>query len=759
MNLEQLIGYLGNDSDFQRNLTKWLVFDAKEAHSVDFPPQLDSRLIEALRAKGIPNLFTHQQEAFHSVRKGQNTVVVTPTASGKTLSYNLPVFQEILNNPNSRAIYLFPTKALSQDQVKEAQDLVRLLGEDIKTFTFDGDTPRDVRRTIRSAGHIVVTNPDMLHQGILPHHTLWIKLFENLKFVVIDEIHAYRGVFGSHLANVIRRLKRIAAFYGSKPQFICSSATIDNPKELAENLIEESVTLIDHNGAPRGKKNFLFYNPPVVNKELGLRRSVVSEVNKVARKIMPTGAQIIIFARSRLRVEILVTYLKEAAIYLHINPDKVRGYRGGYLPRERRAIEQGLKNGQIQVVVSTNALELGIDIGQLDVSIMAGYPGSVASAWQQSGRAGRRQSTSLTILVASSAPLDQYIIQHPDYFFTKNPETAQIDRENLPILMSHLKCAAFELPFNDQEVFTPDITPQLLNFLTEENILRHTDHKYFWMREIFPAEEVGLRSTAAENVVIIDSGNPKNKVIGEIDLFAAPEMVHNDALYIHNSIQYHVDELDWDEKKAYVHEVDADYYTDAITKTDLKVLDILEEGPAASRGFLKYFGEVAVTRVTTGYKKIKFHTHENVGMGRVYLPEQEMQTSALWWTFSDDLFIDPFFKESVIGEGLKGIAYALQNLIPLYIMCDISDISVVPRVNDPFTHLPTIYVYDKYQGGIGLSKKLFSIDQSVLKAVRTHIISCGCKQGCPSCTGPTIEGGLFGKESALKILENLVLDL
>ena len=759
MNLEQLIDYLGNDAQFQQQLTKWLVFDSKEAITTDFPQELDPRLKKALQKKGIEKLFTHQKETFFEVQKGNNTVVVTPTASGKTLSYNLPVFQEILSNPESRAIYLFPTKALSQDQVKEAQDLVRLLGVDIKTYTFDGDTPRDVRRTIRSAGHIVVTNPDMLHQGILPHHTLWIKLFENVKYIVIDEIHAYRGVFGSHLANIIRRLKRICAFYGSAPKFICSSATIDNPQELAKNLIEEEIVLIDKNGAPRGKKHFLFYNPPVVNHELGLRRGVVSEVKQVARKIMPTGAQIIIFARSRLRVEILVTYLREVAKQLKINPDKVRGYRGGYLPKERRAIENGLKNGQIQVVVSTNALELGIDIGQLDVSIMAGYPGSVASAWQQSGRAGRRQSTSLTILVASSSPLDQYIVEHPDYFFTKNPETAQIDRENLSILMSHLKCAAFELPFTEDEVFTPDITPQLLDFLVDENILRKTEGKYFWMREIYPADEVGLRSTAAENVVIIDSNGPEHRVIGEIDLFAAPEMVHKDAIYIHNSVQYHVDELDWDEKKAYVHEVEADHYTDAITKTELKVLDILQKNNVEQTVYRKTYGEVAVTRVTTGYKKIKFHTHENVGMGRVYLPEQEMQTSALWWEFSGDLFIDPFFKESIIGEGLKGIAYAMQNLIPLYIMCDISDISVIPRVNDPFTHAPTIFVYDKFQGGIGLSKKLFSIDKAVITAVAAHIESCACKQGCPSCTGPTLEGGLFGKQSALKIIQMLNMDV
>ena len=752
--LAQLIDNLSKDIDFQKNVTKWLTLKEQSARYVPFPQATDKRLIEVLEEKGIKQLYSHQAEAFERIMQGKNVVIVTPTASGKTLSYNLPVFQTILTNPEARALYLFPTKALSQDQVKETQDLIKKLKADIKSFTFDGDTPADIRRTIRSAGHIVVTNPDMLHQGILPHHTLWIKLFENLKFVVLDEIHAYRGVFGSHLANLMRRLKRICAFYGTAPQFICSSATIANPKELAEQLIGDTVDLIDNNGAPRGKKHFIFYNPPVVHRELGLRRSVVNEVKQIVRKLLPTGAQMIVFARSRLRVEILLTYLREMAGQLKVNPNLVRGYRGGYLPKERRQIENGLKKGEIQVVVSTNALELGIDIGQLDISILAGYPGSIASTWQQAGRAGRRQGTSLTILVASSSPLDQYIIEHPEYFTEKNPETAQIDPDNLYILMSHLKCAAFELPFQEDEVFAPDITRQLLDFLVEENVLRKTEDKYFWMREIYPADEISLRNASPENVVIIDTSD-HNRVIGEIDLFSAPELVHKDAIYIHEGVQYHVDELDWDEKKAYVHQVKVNHYTDAITKTNIKVLDVLEE--EALNAYKKVYGELAVSRVTTGFKKIKFNTHENIGMGRVHLPEMEMQTSALWWEFDERLFVDPYFQESVIGEGLKGIAYTLNNLIPLYIMCDVNDISVVPMVRAPFSHRPTIYVYDKYQGGMGLSKKLYEIDREVLKGVLQHIKSCACAHGCPSCTGPTLENTLFGKESAVKILETLKL--
>ncbi len=755
MNLAQLIDYLSRDAEFQQNLTKWNVLQPRPAQFSDFPEALDKRLVGVIQEKNIKQLFTHQAKAFEYVTKGQNIVIVTPTASGKTWSYNLPIFNHFIKNPEARALYLFPTKALSQDQLKELEDINKKLQLGLKTYTFDGDTPADIRKTIRTAGNIVVTNPDMLHQGILPHHTMWIKLFENLKYIVPDEIHTYRGVFGSHVANLLNRLKRLCAFYGSKPQFICASATIHNPQELAEKIIGESVTLIDENGAPSGEKHFLFYNPPVVNPELGLRRSVISEVKNICRKLIPTGAQIIVFARSRMRVELLVTYLHDLAEEFKINKNKIRGYRGGYLPNERRAIERGLRDGSVQVVVSTNALELGIDIGGLDVAIMAGYPGSIASTWQQAGRAGRRQSVALTIMVASSAPLDQYIIDHPDYFFQKNPETAFVDSQNLPILISHLKCAAFELPFEEKEEFTPQITGQLLDFLAKERVLRKTDSKYFWMSEIYPADEVSLRNTTQENVVIIDTSN-KNKVIGEVDLFAAQEMLHNEAIYIHDSVPFYVDRLDWEELKAYVHRLDSDHYTDAITKTNVKVLDVLEEEELPN--YQKFLAEVAVARAITGYKKIKFRSHENIGFGRVYLPELEMQTNALIIQFPERLFEnDDYFKESVISEGIKGISYAMRNLVPLYIMCDSTDVAVFSMIRDPFSHLPSIYLYDRYQGGIGLSKKLFSREKVLLNAVNDHIAQCPCKTGCPSCVGPSLEGSSYTKESALRILQKLDL--
>ena len=752
MNLPQLLDHLSTKKEFLQNITTWKTIPARNAHTVDFPDSIPPKIREVLKQEGIGSLYTHQASALMQIQLGKNVVIVTPTASGKTLTYNLPILIELLKNREIRTLYIFPTKALAQDQVHELHHLIAQLDEPIICHTFDGDTPPDVRRTIRSAGHIVVTNPDMLHQGILPHHTLWIKLFENLKFIVIDEIHAYRGVFGSHFSNVIRRLKRICTFYGSDPQFICSSATIANPREIAEKLTGTPIEIVDDNGAPTGERHFLFYNPPVINRELGLRNSVIKEVRNIVRQFLPTGIQLIVFARSRLNVEILLTYLKEAARQLKISTEKIRGYRGGYLPNERREIELGLRNGSIQVVVSTNALELGIDIGQLDVSIMTGYPGSIASSWQQAGRAGRRLTNSVSIMVLSSAPLDQYLAEHPDYFFGKNPETANIDQDNLPILMSHLKCAAFELPFTSDEKFGTDATQQLLQYLKNERVLRETDGKYYWMQDVYPADEISLRNANPNNVVIVNTSD-NNQIIGEVDLFSAPLLVHKDAIYIHESQQYQVDELDWDGRKAYVSETDSDYYTDAIAKTDLKVLDILER---REDRYYTFYGEVAVTTVATAFKKVKFFSHENVGMGKIYLPEMEMHSNSTWLEFPGVLFTDPYFEESVIGEGIRGIAYTMQNLIPLYIMCDRTDISVIPMVRAPFSNLPTVYIYDRYAGGIGLSKKVYNILPTILEAVLEHIQSCPCDNGCPSCIGPPLESGLFGKESAKRIVRELI---
>lgn len=750
MNIDQIVDLLKSSSGFVDQVTHWERISSREAEYAPYPAQINPKLVEALKTRGIRQLYTHQSEAVEAVLEGRHVVVVTPTASGKTLCYNLPVLQAVLENPESRALYLFPTKALSQDQVTELHGLVETLGVDIKTYTFDGDTPVSARKAIRMVGHIVVTNPDMLHQGILPHHTKWVKLFENLRYVVIDEVHSYRGVFGSHLANLIRRLKRICTFYGARPQFIGCSATIANPQELFEKLVVEDVVLINKSGAPRGEKHFIFYDPPVVNRELGIRKSAVKEVRHIAKQFLSAGVQTIVFARSRLRVEILLTYLREAMRALKKSPRLIRGYRGGYLPNQRREIEKGLREGTIQGVVSTNALELGIDIGQLSVSIMAGYPGTIASTWQQAGRAGRRESVSVAVLVATSSPLDQYIINHPEYFFESAPEMGIVDPNNLIILLSHVKCAAFELPFRDGEEFGVDATDELLKYLEEHHVVHHAGDQYHWTSEAYPAEEVSLRRAAPDNVVIVDTTEGE-RVIGEVDLYSAPILAHDEAIYIHEGEQYHVDKLDWERRKAYVRRVSVDYYTDAQTKTDIRVMDAFESASVPAGN--KAHGEVSVTTLATLFKKIKFGTHENVGAGKIHLPEMTMHTSAYWWELDEAVRESLSLSEANLSDGLKAVANVLENVVPLWVMTDPKDLRTVPMLRSPFSSKPTVYIYEHTPGGVGYSRKIFNLHDELLKAARELVHSCGCLSGCPSCVGPGLEVGERGKESAIKILE------
>ncbi|HIW34637.1 MAG TPA: DEAD/DEAH box helicase, partial [Candidatus Paenibacillus intestinavium] len=713
------------------------------------PIDLHPELYKALQSKGMTELYTHQRDAFEAANRGMDVVTVTPTASGKTLCYNLPVLQEIVEHSESRALYMFPTKALAQDQVAELQQFADLMDCELKCNTYDGDTPPSARTAIRNAGHIVVTNPDMLHSAILPHHTKWVKLFENLKFIVIDEVHAYRGVFGSHVANVIRRLLRICHFYGSNPQFLLASATIDNPGEHASRLIGKPVHVVDVNGAPAGEKHFIFYNPPVVNEQLGIRRSSVLETKKLASMLIKQGLQTIVFARSRVRVELLLTYLQELTDH-KVNDHTIRGYRGGYLPKLRREIEKGLRSGEIKAVVSTNALELGIDIGQLQACVLNGYPGTIASTWQQSGRAGRRNEVSVTFLVASSSPLDQYMVQNPDYFFNRPPERALIDPDNLLILIDHVKCAAYELPFQRGEQFGKEALEDMLEFLTEEKVVTYSGDRWFWMEQSFPAHNISLRSAAGENFIIIDISN-QNKVIGEVDRFSAPTLIHEEAIYIHEGIQYQVEKLDYEEKKAYVREVDVDYYTDANLAVELKVLHIDEQKITGE--LEQCYGEVTVNAQPTIFKKIRLLTHENIGSGPIHLPEEELHTASYWFTFSDER-LAAMTKEQV-QSALLGLSNVLSNIAPLYLMCDPFDIRVIPQVKALHTGKPTIFFYDRYPGGIGLSKRLYEIHSSLILNAQQLITQCQCISGCPACVGPIEEVGIIGKQSALQLLDEV----
>jgi len=747
MNIEQLIDYLKSDRGFNENVVSWNTVPAKDAVYSEFPDYIDRRLVDYYVSKGILKPYSHQRAAFDHARKKNDFVVVTPTASGKTLCYNVPVIDEIIKNPESRALYIFPTKALAQDQMHELNRIVESLELKIKTYTFDGDTPANARKSIRESGHVVITNPDMLHSGILPHHTIWVKLFENLKFVVIDEVHTYRGIFGSHFCNLLRRLERICNFYGSNPKFILCSATIANPKDHAEALTGRSMFLVNESGAPSGEKNFIIYNPPVVNENLGIRQSSVKLSAEIASTFIRNKITTIVFAKSRIRAEIITNYIKEKT---HA---RLAAYRGGYLPVERRDIEHKMRSGELDGIVSTNALELGIDIGSLDAVISVGYPGSVSSLLQQFGRAGRRNSSSLSLLVANSSALDQYIAENPEFLTGFPPENAVINPDNLLILLDHIKCAAFELPFSETERFAPHIstTKEILDYLESEGILKNASGKYHWMNAIYPANEASLRSASHDNVVIVDATSA-NKVIGEVDLSSAPTLIHDEAIYIHQGRQFYIDKLDWERRTAFCHETDSDYYTDAECKTDIHVL--ADDRSIKKASFDLCYGEINIREQAMLYKKIKFRTHENIGSGKITLPEIEMHTSSFWIDF-DEEYLDSFGGKANSGALLYSVGYILKNIAPVHLFCDPSDIRSINMSKSSFSLKPALFIADSSPGGSGLSAKLYDIFDHVALCASEHISRCSCREGCPGCIGPSA-GGIDGVK---KIICALLGDL
>ena len=853
-------------------------YPAREAQWAEFPEWIDADLRAAYNAKGIRRLYTHQAAAVEAVHASKNVVIVTPTATGKTLCYNLPILNAILCDTDTRALYLFPTKALAQDQLAELYDLNQRLDEYLDgkseedrskdrplqtqepqtqerpasegralhtqegldeyldgkseenrskdrplhtqeraprgtsrfgVFTYDGDTPSDARKSIREKSHIVLTNPDMLHTGILPHHTRWTRLFENLRYIVVDELHNYRGVFGSHLCNVLRRLRRIAKFYGRELQFICCSATIANPGELASRLIESDVEVLAESGAPAAEKTFVFYNPPVVNRALGIRRSYINEASRVSQEFLKHDLQTMVFANSRLHTEIILTYLQQANPQLPGKPETIRGYRGGYLPNERREIERGLREGRIRGVVTTSAMELGIDVGSLDSVVMAGYPGTIAATWQRAGRAGRRSGSSCAVLVASSAPLDQFIVRHPDYFFGNTPEHAFIQPDNLEILINHLKCAAFELPIGPQEKFGNVDLRDLCARLAEAGYLHLAGGNYHWTNEAYPADTISLRSVTSDNFVIIDiTGQPL--VIGEVDFPSALTTVHEKAIYLHGGQQYHVEHLDFKERKAYVKQAEVDYYTDAIRYTQVRVLEVATTATKSEDASTCNFadmgsspsqlkvnsagplqrdnswshGDVLVRSQVVGFKKIKFFTNENVGAGQLELPENEMHTTSYWITLERPLLESLPYTISERQSGMFGLLHALETVATLLLMCDARDLgtaigerppapdtseeAVVSEAKNPRASTrnpwmtgekeffePNLYLFDAYPGGIGFSEPLFRAHELLVHKTRELIGACPCEQGCPSCVGPAGDLAPRAKEAALAILDRL----
>jgi DEAD/DEAH box helicase domain-containing protein len=725
---------------------------ARPADFVPMPEWLDPGLRVGLEMRGVSALYRHQSEAIEAIRAGEDVVVVTPTASGKSLCYLVPTLQALADDPTARALYLFPTKALGQDQVAELGELSRASNLHINASTYDGDTPNPIRSAIRSAGQVVVTNPDMLHAAILPHHTKWFQLFEQLRIIVIDELHTYRGLFGSHVANVLRRLLRICAHYGSHPVIVCCSATIGNPGELATLLTGRTARVIDRNGAPSGERHVVMVQPPLLDPATGARGSAQTLAVRWALPFLRAGRQTLVFGRSRVGVELMLSNLREA-LRLGDGPrTRVRGYRGGYLPTERRAVERGLRDGELLGVVSTNALELGVDVGQLDVSILAGYPGSIAATWQQMGRAGRRNGTSVSVLIAGGGPVDRYVVEHPEFLLESPPEEARLDPDNLHVLLGHLKAATFEMPFEPGERFGPTEAEPLLAFLGEEGIVRRaSDDRWYWSSDNFPASSVSLRAAAEENVVIIDTTPARPRVIGEIDIFAAQTLVHEDAIYMHESAQFHVDTLDWDERKAYVRRVDVDHYTYADRAVTLKPLETFASAPAA--GGDRAHGEVMVSSLVSMFKKLKFGTDENLGWGPVHLPEIELQTTAYWLMLGSAA---DGWRRAELDVALLGVGRAIQAVAAVLLMVDPRDLGLVSQVRSPHNGSPTVYLYEAVPGGVGLSERLFDRHDELVAGAAELIAGCGCESGCPACTGPRLEPDVDAKALALRLLLDLV---
>jgi DEAD/DEAH box helicase domain-containing protein len=770
------------------------------------PPQLAEGIARALAERGITRLYAHQalaiQAALHRTR---HVVIATPTASGKSLCFHVPVLQAIAEDPSARAMYLYPTKALARDQEAGLRELATAAGLPAGVVVYDGDTPADARRAARERSAAVLTNPDMLHTGILPHHTSWARTLQGLRYIVVDELHTYKGVFGSHVANVLRRLVRIARFHGADPCILGATATIGNPREHAARLFgvrPDEVALVDESGAPHGERRFFLYNPPVVNEPLGIRASYVKQAVMLAADLVRAQVPTIVFGQSRNSVEVMLRYLRDAVGTTpertdrdhgpsgpgarNVDPSRIMAYRGGYLPAQRRDIERRLRERDILAVVATNALELGIDIGELDAVVCAGYPGSIAATWQRIGRAGRRGEQSIGVLVTSSAPLDQYLAREPRFLLGAPVEEARIDPDNVEILVQHLKCAAFELPLRRGDAFGslgPDETADALGFLQRHRVVHESGGTFHWAADAYPANDVSLRSIGWDNVVIVDVAHDRS--IAELDWRSAHTMLHEQAIYQHDGECWQVERFDYENHKAFVRRVEPDYWTDAMTYVQVSVIEEEATGAVCGRGaWTAGWGEVAIVEKVVGYKKIKFYTHENAGYGDVRLPEMQMHTTAFWVTVPEETCDGVAAGRAAVIDGLRGVGVALETVATLALMCDPRDLGTtlgsagpegmedeapesgprtqaVPRTlprkgfGDPLDgeYRPTLFLYEHIPGGTGLAERIWEQRDVLLARAARMIESCPCESGCPACVGP---GESTRKATALELLRNAV---
>ncbi|MCB1164221.1 DEAD/DEAH box helicase, partial [bacterium] len=772
--LDAIVAELAAEEGRERCLAHVERIPAREARFADPAAPLPESLRAALAADGIERLYRHQAHALDAARRGENVVVVTGTASGKTLCYNLPVFETLLADPQATALYLFPTKALAQDQLKTAQRLADSLPElgRLRLGTYDGDTSTHTRRKLRAEGRLVLSNPDMFHAGILPGHTRWARFFMNLRYVVLDEVHSYRGIFGSNVAAVMRRLRRICKHYGSDPVFIASSATIGNPRELAAEVIGGPVTLVDEDGSPRGPKQFFFWNPPPVEDRGGERRSANGEAKELLLRLVKRGRQVICFSRTRVSSELIYRYSRDALLREapHL-AGRIRAYRGGYLPEDRREIEQQLFSGELMAVSCTNALELGIDIGSLDAAILVGMPPTVASTWQQAGRAGRGETESCAILVGHNDPIDQYLMRHPEFFFRQNPEQAVADHGNPFILLPHLRCAAYELPLTpaDEALFGP-LAPGVIEILEQRGELRRAGEQVFHASTTYPAAEVNLRQSVLDTVSIVQV--PGDNVIGNVDLLGACQLVYPEAIYLHDGETHYVRELDLDQKVAYVEPRAVDYYTQPITEQKVKLDAGLERvalapADAAAETCTLGFGDVTVSKTTFAFKKIKFGSMDSIGWGKLDLPWHHLQTRAFWISPTEDSVTALIDRGHTLPEALAGLKNLVLAALPFYAMCDRADLGgVVDASNLGATAL---FVYDRFHGGLGYSRVGFDELEGLLTACLDILGGCPCDGGCPACVGlPAVAPGrhedpdlspdfaIPGKDAARALLELLL---
>ena len=705
----------------------------REASYAKLDKPLAKRLQDCLNEHGLLPLYTHQAEAVNNILQGKNMMVSTSSASGKTLCYNIPVLEAILTGPGSRALYLFPTKALAQDQLRSLRELFSpdLLKVD-EFATFDGDTPKAERAEIRKRARIILTNPDMLHIGILPNHQSWSSLLHHLKYVVIDEAHVYRGIFGSHVASVLRRLRRLCNLYGSAPRFICCSATVANPGEHAEELAGVPFTVVDNDGSPHGGKDFIFWNPPLIDEARSVRGSANTEATNLLTDLVSHHIRTLTFTRTRRLTELIYTYskrkLEESAPSL---ARKIKPYRAGYLPQQRRQTEQELFSGKLLGVVTTTALELGIDIGDLDATVLTGYPGSIASTWQQAGRSGRSKSKSFSFLIGQDNPLDQYLMRHPDFFFEKIFENALINPENPYLLRAHLLCAAWESPLNgdDDEIFGATLSQERAE-LVRQGLLKERNGRWYLSPAIaYPAQDINIRATSWENFAIIDTST--NSLLETIEASIAFFQVHPGAVYLHQGESYLITKLDLSNHVVHAEPTKVSYYTQSKDLTDLHILRVIRRQRCGEVNI--YLGEVEVTTTIVGFKKKAQFTGEVIGEEPLYLPPQHFPTVALWFDLPDRVTARITEEQLDFAGGLHAAEHAAIAILPLFALCDRNDIGGVSTPHHPDTGRAQIFIYDAYPGGIGIAEKGFDLIAELWQATLKAVAECPCQEGCPSC--------------------------